>query len=413
MPSLEFYLNSDFDLSLRGRPSLLESPDPTFVHEMAWHFLFAGGKSDSLIVHRPLPGDFLAYLAEKGLALPRIVVHPDYSAQSVFTPFGWNAHAEGLAERYAGQPAHPDSAAVKTANSRVFSLAWERECAGAEPPGGYGSLFVSLPELEDFLHGRAEPEGWVVKGNHGHAGTANRRVPSGPLAEVDRQALAQLLEEHGCVVAEPWQQRLMDMSVNFSVEKGGALKAFRGHQLLNSRDGAFLGVKILPTRMPPEPWSRDLRASASALAKALDAIGYFGPVSVDAYVFSSPAGPRLRPTVDINARHSMALPAHGLADRLPGKTLLWMWSKPRKLDLPGDYRSFDARLGAHAFRRDTGTGILAVSPLALEAPGGTGPVAASKGQALRPKRVGILFSAEDEEGLARLQSGFSRAMGRS
>jgi hypothetical protein len=164
--------------------------------------------------------------------------------------------------------------------------------------------------------------------------------------------------------------------------------------------------------MPPEPWAPALLASASALARALDAIGYFGPVSVDAYVFSSPEGPRLRPTVDINARHSMALPAHGLADRLPGRTLLWMWSKPRKLDLPADYQSFEARLGVHAFRRETGTGILAVSPLALDAGGESGGEAV-KSKAIRPKRVGFLFSADDEEGLARLQSGFARALGRS
>jgi hypothetical protein len=191
------------------------------------------------------------------------------------------------------------------------------------------------------------------------------------------------------------------MSVNFRVGKHGALSDFRGHVLLNSRDGAFLGVKILSTRRPPEPWDIALEAASGELAKALDALGYFGPVGVDAYVWNSPQGPRLRPLVDLNARLSMALPAHGLADRLPGKTLLWMWSKPRKLDLPWDYAAFDARLGAHAFDAETRTGILAVSPLSL--PDGTA----------RPKRVGFLFSADDEDGLSVLQAGFAKALGRA
>ncbi|MDQ3003710.1 MAG: hypothetical protein M3Y08_20930, partial [Fibrobacterota bacterium] len=413
MASREFYLNSDFDLSLGGRPSLLESPDPTFVHEMAWHFLFAAGDGDSLIVHRELPDGFLAYLEDKGLKPPRPILHPRYTPGSVFTPFGWNSHAQSLASRYPGQPAHPDLGAVKIANSRAFSLALERDWAETGSPGGYGNLFDSLADLEGFLHERTEPLGWVVKGDHGHAGTANRRVPSRALSGEDRRNLALLFEQHGRVVAEPWDDRLMDMAINFTVEKGGGIAHFRGHQLLNSRDGAFLGVKIHPSKQPPEPWRSTLEASGERLATALDALGYSGPVSVDAYILNSDQGPRLRPLVDINARLSMAKPAHGLADRLPGKFLLWIWAKPRKLDLPDSYLGLDERLGPHAFRRETGTGIMAVSPLSIvkHGPGsGTIPGRVGKpGNPARPKRIGFLFSADDEDGLARLQTGFTQA----
>ncbi|HKP97640.1 MAG TPA: hypothetical protein VJ385_17995 [Fibrobacteria bacterium] len=430
MPSREFYLNADFDLSLRGRPSLLETSDPTFVHEMAWHFLFAGGSGDSLIVHRPLPEDFLEYLRGKGLGrdLPRLTVHPGFDPESEFTPFGWNAHAESLAQRYSRPPAHPEPPAVKTANSRAFGLELEREWGrikglhrpggpegrgdGEGSPEGYGSLFASLEGLESFLRGRTEPGGWVVKGDHGHAGTANRRVPSGMLPEESRKALADLLAGHGRVVAEPWDERLMDLSVNFTVEKGGSLRDFRGHELLNSRDGAFLGVKIHPSRLPPDPWREELSASAAFAAMTLDALGYSGPVSVDAYVRATLQGPRLRPLVDVNARHSMALPAHGLARRLPGKSLLWMWAKPRKLDLPADYAGLDARLGPLAFQAATGLGILAASPLRASDRSQEGTGAGRRPDAARPKRVGFLFSAADEGDLRRLQAGFAQALGR-
>jgi hypothetical protein len=411
LPSREFYLNADFDASLRGRASLLDSADPTYLHEMAWHFLFAAGPQDSLIVHRDLPGDFTAYLSAKGMPAPRTIAHPYFTPGSRFTPFGWNAHTEELAARYSDTAPHPDPRIIRIANSRAFSLEVEREWSGGGNDGDMGirgNLFVAPEDLESFLASRAEPAGWVVKGDHGHAGTANRRVPSGPLSETDRAALAQLFREHGRAVAEPWQERLMDMSVNFTVGRSGggagAVSDFRGHALLNSRDGAFLGVKILPDRRPPAPWGDVLEASAAELAKALDALGYFGPVGVDAYVWNSPEGPRLRPVVDINARLSMALPAHGLADRLPGKTLLWIWSKPRKLALPSDYSGLDKALGEHAFDPETRRGILAVSPLARN-PGREGGG--------RPRRIAFLFSAEGEEDLARLQAGFSRALGRS
>jgi hypothetical protein len=108
--------------------------------------------------------------------------------------------------------------------------------------------------------------------------------------------------------------------------------------------------------------------------------------------------------VDINARNSMALPAHGLASRLPGKSLLWMWTKPRKLALPADYRVLDAGLGNDAFDPASGLGILATSPLHR--------VPASRGEPARPKRVGFLFSADNEDGLARQQLAFASALGR-
>ncbi|MEO6095730.1 MAG: hypothetical protein ABIW76_08630 [Fibrobacteria bacterium] len=416
MTSREFHLNADFDASLRGAKSLLETSDPTYLHEMAWHFLFAAAETDSLIVHRPLPPDFLVYLAGRGLGLPRIVLHPEFTPGSRFCPFGWTPQTEALSLRYAQPDAHPDLRIVQVANSRAFNLEVERgwgeawgeargqskgKRAEREPPG---YLFGALADLENFLAARSEPLGWVIKGDHGHAGTGNRRVPSGALAEADRAPLAALFRDHGRVVAEPWHDRLLDMSVQFRVGKGGAISGFRGHVLLNSRDGAFLGVKILPGLRPPEPWDEVLEASAGELGRVLDDLGYFGPVSADAYVRNSPQGPRLRPVVDINARLSMALPAHGLADRLPGKSLLWMWSKPRKLNLPAPftgYSDFEARLGAHAFDPDTRNGILAVSPLSIP------------GSGIRPKRVGFLFSADDEAGLARLQTAFAKALGRS
>lgn len=404
MQSREFYLNADFDPTLRGAPSLLDTGDSTYLHEMSWHYLFAAGAGDSLIVHRELPGDFQDYLKSKSLALPRLVLHPSFTPTSLFAPFGWNTHALGLAARYAAPPSHPDPRIVRIANSRAFNLEVEREWSG---PDAQGRLFQSVEALEKFLSARDEPLGWVVKGDHGHAGTANRRVPSGPLEEGDRASLAALLAGHGQVVLEPWHERLLDISVGFTVGKAGLIGGFRGHVLLNSRDGAFMGVKILPGRRPPEPWDQALEASAEELGKSLDSLGYFGPVGMDAYVWNSSRGPRLRPLVDINARNSMSLPAHGLADRLPGKTLLWMWSKPRKLDLPAGYAEFDARLGGLAFDPATREGILAVSPLAY------GNGSPSPGSALvRPKRVGFLFSAGDDAGLEALQSGFSGAMGR-
>lgn len=372
----EFYLNADFDRTLRGIASLLDDDYHTYIHEMSQHFLFAAAPEDSVIVHRPLPAGFLAYIARKRLALPAIKVHPDFTPSARFTPFGWNTHASRLNLRYARPSPHSDLEAVRAANSRVFSHALEKGEAG-DPgnggPGGIdpgsvdpgGGLFDSLPALEAYLLAHPSAEGWVAKGNHGHAGTANRRILGATLGEEERRGLELLFREDRWVALEPWHERLLDLSANFHVDPEGGISGFRGHTLVNSRDGAFLGVRIAPSGQPPEPWRGGLEAAAGRLGKALRGIGYSGPVSMDAYVRKTPAGPVLRPWVDINARLSMALPAHGLSQRLPGRYLYWHWAKPRKLSLPGDYEELQARLGPADFDPETRRGILAASPLTV------------------------------------------------
>jgi len=55
----------------------------------------------------------------------------------------------------------------------------------------------------------------------------------------NRAHLVSLFRDHGRVVAEPWQERLLDMSVSFQVGKGGFMSGFRGHALLNSATAPF------------------------------------------------------------------------------------------------------------------------------------------------------------------------------
>ena len=388
---------------------------------MSQHFLFAAMPGESVILHGLPPPAFLEYLGEKRLELPAMLAYPAFSPSARFTPFGWNAHSERLNLRYAAPTPHPSLEAVREANSRVFSHALERDTALE------GGLFDSLPALESHLRAYPNAAGWVAKGEHGHAGTANRRLSGATpgeaaLSEAERRDLELLFRQDRWVALEPWHERLLDMSASFQVDEDGCIREFRGHELVNSRDGAFLGVKLTPSGQPPDPWREGLTDAAERLGKALRGIGYFGPVSMDAYVRATPAGPVLRPWVDINARLSMALPAHGLARRLPGRHLLWLWAKPRKLALPGGYAALKAAFGPADFDPETRRGILAVSPLEAPAAGTWGGGALDSGNVVRtgdrphltgrPRRVAFLLCAPDAEDLAVLRADFHKALGR-
>ena len=412
--SREFYLNADFDLTLRGAASLLDSPDANFVHEMAWHYFFAADSNDSVILHRPLPTDFLSYIQAQGLALPKLILHPEFSSTSLYTPFGWNPAALDRLNLYQNPPDYPGLDIVKRVNSRAFSRnlekVWDREEEVSDSQAELGGQFTAYPELDKFLCETSRTQGWMVKGDHGHAGTANCRVLDGnPDPEIQKYLL-QILSEHHRVIVEPFHDRILDMSANFMVEKDGSVAEFRGHELFNSRDGAFLGVKINPDRQPPAPWGEALKLAAKRLGQALRIEGYFGPVSMDAYVYQDKGEPKLRPLVDLNARHSMALPIHGLARRLPGKFLLWTWTKPKKLTLPISYTELQDRFGSWAFDPLTQSGILAVSPVWRESEkAGTKIKAVDRAKA---KRLGFLFCADGEEALALMRQAFATAMGR-
>lgn len=413
----EHFLNADFDASLTGRPSLLGTDDPTYLHEMAWHFLFAAGPEESVILHAPLPAAFRSYLEAKGLPPPRTVLHPDFTPSAGFVPFGWNPQALGLAARYDHPPQAPAPAVVKAVNARSFALDLERRW---DPRACAGTLYGDLEALAAFLAGRPATEAWVAKGEHGFAGTGNRRVPGGPLSAEDTALMAALISAHGRVLLEPWHERLADMAALFTVGTAGGMEDFRGHTLLNSRDGAFLGVELDPEGQPPMPWRQALRDDAERLALALFRNGYHGPAGVDAYAYRTAEGPRLRTLVDINARRSMAEPAHGLSRRLPGRYLRWTWHKPRKLRLPGGYAELDARLGGAAYDPGRKEGILAVSPLFRERNAGdtqgkrrAGRDAPPGGEGSSPRRIGFALVAENAQGLARLGTAFADALGRA
>jgi hypothetical protein len=425
----EYFLNSDFDLTLRGTKSLLETDEDTFIHEMAWHYIFAASPEDSIVLHRPLPKDFIEFLNSKKIVLPQMTLHPSIRSEATFSPFGWNSYTANRNLLYHEQASHPTLEIIERANSRVFSQtleqAWAEEDSMPWSREQNGGVFETLEALETFLENKEQPssksspKSWMVKGNHGHAGTANRHIATGLLNREDHKWLSLIFGEHGSIALEPWHDRIMDMSANFQVEPGGGISEFRGHQLFNSRDGTFLGVKLFPNRKPPEPWNPVLEAAAQRLGLALDSISYFGPVSMDAYVWQSPSGvhgpqgPQLRSLVDINARQSMALPIHGIGRQLPGKTLLWIWMKPRKVSLPQNYAELDAQLGPAAFDPKTKTGILALSPIWTE--NITQPEKKGRSTMAKPstaKRIGFLFSADGENELDDLRQQFARVLGK-
>jgi len=103
------------------------------------------------------------------------------------------------------------------------------------------------------------------------------------------------------------------------------------------------------------------------VAKRLHLEGYFGPVSIDVYVWRDEDSGKLRfrPLVDLNARCSMAYPVHGLSRRFPEQAIL-MTQIPSTISLPKNpaelRRQLNALGGLH-FDPKVRSGVFLVTPL--------------------------------------------------
>jgi hypothetical protein len=188
----------------------------------------------------------------------------------------------------------------------------------------------------------------VVKEAIGLAGHNAIRLWEPELLDAQRQWMKRKLESGRELMIEPWLERVVDFSVQLERSAGGVeICGYTG--LINDQRGQFQGNWAAPNwrhRMPvqvaealKEPADISARIQALyetilvMLEKELRAVGYGGPLGIDAFVYRDCAGQcRLKPIVEINPRYTMgrltlelmkhvAPGSHGLF-RLVGKPML-------------------------------------------------------------------------------------------
>ena len=123
------------------------------------------------------------------------------------------------------------------------------------------------------------------------------------------------------LVAEPWQERLLDFSVQLEMgERGLKLCGYTG--LINDARGQFQANfaeshhhKRIPTKVvslfrePPDISTRLLEfydGVFAALEAELRKVDFVGPIGLDAFVYRDAGGAvKLKPVVEINPRYTM------------------------------------------------------------------------------------------------------------
>jgi uncharacterized ferritin-like protein (DUF455 family) len=306
---------------------------------------------DIVLVPRRPATEFLSGLQQAGFALPEFVElkngHVD-DASSVrarklggLRPWAWGPDSLELLQPLFANVSGETRAATECFNesiARLYSKKWSADflkkvlanrkimeigegwsCAQQEVGVAVNTLEEAMAEIA-VIRARGHHR-VVAKLGLGLAGQSAIRLWEPEVLASQRQWLANAFENDQQVVIEPWLERELDFSVQ--LEMGARDLKLCGYTgLLNDARGQFQANWAEPNfarRVPggvgalfnvmPDISGRLQRVYAeifSMLEAELRAVGFAGPMGIDAFVYKTAAGERrVKPIVEINPRYTM------------------------------------------------------------------------------------------------------------
>jgi uncharacterized ferritin-like protein (DUF455 family) len=262
---------------------------------------------------------------------------PDFGPRSPgpAMPWGWSASAAGSATAW-GLPVPPSTAAAAALASKAAAAALRPAVIAAldgvlpVAPGCAGAL-VHAPDALDAAVAGCPGDGFVLlKAPFASAGRGLRRVGRGALSPADHAWAARALA-HGPLVVEPWLDRVADLSLHLDATPDGTLRTLGFSSFVADARGQWRAsiVGLAPAGLPADVcrwWSPGgaaprfgpvAAALRAALAPAVTAAGYAGPLGVDLLLARGPGGAlALHPLVEINPRWTFGRVALALGPRV-------------------------------------------------------------------------------------------------
>jgi hypothetical protein len=399
LPSLPrlFLLNALFDLEIGG---IATAGFKRAAAEMQSLFALSGEDHDRLLLDCAVDPAYWRYLDTCGIAHAKPFCG-NWPGEYLGEAWGWNLNAVDTLQRHGARCIYPDLAVVRNVNARAF-------VAGLAQKHGWGApgarFCENVQEMREILRlWRDAP--LVLKPSFGNAGYGFIRRENAELDEKEMAAAAAAIEHQGGVSIEPWLNRLADISSRCVIEREGGIGALSHYQTQNNRAGAFFSVILTPSNPIIAPWRSRLDTAAFAAAEKLKEAGYFGPATIDSFVYRDLGGEAaLAPVVEINARHSMSEFAFALRKkcRIDGSCMFRFISRRRHM-LPDAYEALRTMLGECAFDPRKREGVMLVTPLR---------VCHCDGQWRQPARSAFFVTAKSASGMLSLDVQLRRKIAR-
>lgn len=313
---------------------------------------FLAREDDVVLVSQRPAVEFLSGLKRAGIPLPEFVELESGRPPRTLSdrklgqlrPWAWGPDSvEVLAPLFAQCTAspRPPEACVNDRVSQLYSKAssaeflrqWTDEFASSELAIGQrflcpvADIGIAVVTVEDAL---AAIRGIRDRGHHrvvakqalGLAGQNALRLWEPELLPNQIRWLEGVFAQGRTVVIEPWLERAADFSVQTEMTDRG-LELVGYAELLNDARGQFQANTAAPdfTRRLPAAVAECFRGQSDfarilprlypelllpQLAKHLDAIGFRGPLGIDAFAYRDGSGAlRLKPVVEFNPRYTM------------------------------------------------------------------------------------------------------------
>lgn len=301
---------------------------------------------DIALLRIPPDASHLARLKKAGLPLPEILPLKEKTFASIlptrklggFRPWAWSPEMSSLLAPLADNPTpnslHPWREALPNSffgKSLIQSLVGKLDLANNE-----SHSFQSHDSASEFLTKHLPHSPLLLKPEFACAGRNQFAITSQTPSAAIENWLTRQLEEQDSVVIEPHYRRLLDFSALYDLTADGEARFVAFTRLLTDSRGHYLGTRVAPkigNLFPQEltvlfhqnlvEASGQKHRGPDFYKKVLPGLlpnllpGYQGPVAIDAFFHSDPAGETLlRPIVEINTRCSMGRIAHNLRRKL-------------------------------------------------------------------------------------------------
>ena len=344
------------ELACHGKLPFMPTKAAFIEHDLSPLLMFLSAADDLVMVSRKPSLPFLSGLKLAGFSVPEFIEAgetPNTAALEKILgsrklgslrPWGQTPAAMAwfapLANRFTRMPG---------TWPRGFDVFFGKDFAARVAPDDYsGQLCRQISEVAavaDQIKSRGFSH-LAVKPVLGASGLGLRRIAVEALiaSEADASVISENVKIDLPCIAEPWLDKVCDLSVLFDVEKNtGNVRIIDITRPLIDRSGKYSGHALgRPFTFPDanakpltqdffsqfySVWMDQLRESALDCGRKMAAEGFSGPAGIDALVFRDPqdASLCLRPVVEINPRLSMGRIAIHLERRLArGQPALWL-----------------------------------------------------------------------------------------
>jgi hypothetical protein len=313
--------------------------------------LVFAGEDDILYVPEEIPTEHLQKLKDSGFALPQLIVAPASASLAPLPgrhpgrlkPWAWSPLMERRLSRLKSQQRSPEEGwrqEFRELFSKVWSTGFAAELALAKPgdflgaESGQSRICSSLEDVKEALESfQAEGFPWVAaKAPYGSSGRNMLRFRAGGFEAGQEGRIGKLIARQGCLIVEPWLERVADFSAHFHRED--KLRFLGLSRLLNDERGQYAGsllgkpfrgldreVMSFLSRLGRKGLYSYCEEMGQLLEEKLGAFDYRGPLGVDLFVYRDLRGElKLRPVCEVNFRYTMGRLALKLSAKLkPGK----------------------------------------------------------------------------------------------